>query len=219
MDDPLLPDALLPLVTRAVDQVEAIVASVTPADLGRPTPCDPMSLGALVGHLVGGLLGFAEVAEGRPLRFDLDLDAHADPADQLAAIRDAADRMLAGFGAPGMLERTFDMPWAPTTGAQLMGFELIELVTHGWDIARAMGHEPAIVPELAEAALAGARMWVDDSVRTPQMFGREVTVDPGAPALDRLVGFLGRDPAWRHTIALTAGSSGGSAPLPVTRPD
>jgi uncharacterized protein (TIGR03086 family) len=203
-------DALLPLVTRAVDQVEPIVASVTPADLERPTPCPGMSLAALVGHLIGGLRGFADVAEGQPLRFDIEPDVRTE--DARLAFRAAADRMLAGFGAPGMLERTFDMPWGPTTGMQLIGFELIELVTHGWDIAHSMGHDPAIVPEVAEAALAGARMWVDDSVRTPQMFGPEVPVDVHAPVIERLVGFLGRDPRWRHTLELTAGTP---SPLPV----
>jgi uncharacterized protein (TIGR03086 family) len=210
--------ALLTLVARAVDQLEAIVATVTPADLNRPTPCPSMPVGELVGHVVGGLSGFADVAEGRPLLFGPGPDVPGDPHGRDAALRTAADRMLAGFGAPGMLERTFDMPWGPTTGAQLMGFELIELLTHGWDLARAMGHDPAIVPDLAEAALAGAQMWVDDSVRNPQMFGPEVPVDRGASALERLVGFLGRDPSWSPTAALTAGASGGSAPLPVSRP-
>lgn len=210
--------ALLTLVARAVDQVEAIVATVGPADRDRPTPCPSMPLGELVSHVVGGLGGFADVAEGRPLQFGPGPDIPADAAGRDAALRTAADRMLAGFGAPGMLDRTFDMPWGPTTGAQLMGFELIELVTHGWDLARAMGHDPAIVPDLAEAALAGAQMWLDDSVRTPQMFGAEVPVDRAASALDRLVGFLGRNPSWSTTAALTTGASGGSAPLPAHRP-
>lgn len=48
---------------------------------------------------------------------------------------------------------------------------------------------------LALLTCAGARQWVDDSVRVPGMFGPEVSVHDAAP-LDALVAFLGRDPAW-----------------------
>ena len=78
-----------------------------------------------------------------------------------------------------------------------LGFELIEVVVHGWDIARSLDVPPPFDDDVVAAALAGARAWVDDSVRTPQLFGPEVTVADDAPVLDRLVGFLGRDPTAR----------------------
>ena len=88
------------------------------------------------------------------------------------------------------------MPWGETTGMQLMGFELIELIVHGWDISRSLGRDAPFEDDLVEAALFGARQWVDDSTRTPQLFGPEVPVPDDAPVLDRLVGFLGRHPDW-----------------------
>ena len=74
---------------------------------------------------------------------------------------------------------------------------------HGWDIARSLGRSIAFDDHLVTAVLADARRWVDESARTPQLFGPEVTVVEGAPALDRLVAFLGRDPSW--TPPMTVG--------------
>ena len=113
-----------------------------------------------------------------------------------AAFRAAADRVITGFDRPGMLEHTFAMPWGATTGAQLLGFGLIEVVVHGWDIARSLGRPPAFDDDLVEAVMADARQWVDDSTRIPQLFGPEVVPAVDAPVLDRLVAFLGRPPTW-----------------------
>lgn len=187
-------DTLLPLVRRAADAVEPLVAAVDTAALHRPTPCPELDLGGLTAHLIGGLIGFADVAEGKPLRFDADPDLSA--GSPTAAFRAAAARVLAGFGRPGAVEQTFSMPWGPTTGGQLLGFELIELIVHGWDIARSLGRDPGFDDDLVAAALAGARTWVDDSTRIPQLFGPEVTVPADAAPLDQLVGFLGRQPSW-----------------------
>jgi uncharacterized protein (TIGR03086 family) len=189
-------DDVLPCLTRTIDAIEPVIATAA-ARNHRPTPCKDLDLATLIGHLIGGVAGFADVGEGKPLRFDADRSVTAETAWR--EFRHAADRLLAAFGAPGMLERSFAMPWGDTTGQQLVGFELIELVVHGWDISRSLGQATPFDDDLVEAALAGARLWVDDTVRTPQMFGPEVSVAADAPVIDRLVGFLGRNPDWTAT--------------------
>ncbi len=194
-------ETVLPLLRRAVDEVGPVVAFVAVAEFDRPTPCPDFDLKTVTAHLIGGLRGFADVGEGKPFAFGSDPDlAATSPA---TAFHTTADRMLAAFAEPGMETRTFAMPWGETTGAQLLGFELIEVLVHGWDIARSLGRAPAGDDELAVAALGGARLWVDDSVRTPQMFGPEVIVTSEATALDKLVAFLGRHPTWKAPTALS----------------
>jgi uncharacterized protein (TIGR03086 family) len=188
---------VISLVRRAVDAVEPLVSSVSSTDHDRRTPCEDFNLAALVAHLIGGLRGFAEVAEGKQLRFGAEPDLRTESAAD--EFRAAADRFVAGFGTPGTLERTFAMPWGDTTGMQLAGFELIELIVHGWDISRSLGRPADFDNDLVGAALFGAQQWVDDSTRSPQLFGPEVPVADDAPVLDRLVGFLGRQPAWIAT--------------------
>lgn len=182
------------LVREAAAAVEPLFA-VTEADHGRPTPCVGLDLKALLAHVIGGLRSMADIGEGKPFSFDTDPDLSVE--DPVAELRLAVDRLTTAFSRPEVAARSFAMPWGETSADQLLGFELIELVVHGWDIARSLGRDPALPDELAAAALGGARQWVDDSARTPQLFGPEVAVDDGAPVLDRLVGFLGRDPAWR----------------------
>ena len=187
---------LLELLTRASDATQRVVAAIGPGDHDRPSPCPEMTVSQVAAHLIGGLRSFAVVGEGGALSFDPGQDP--DPAGESLApdFRAAVDRLLAVFAEPGRLDASYDMPWGPTVGAQLIGFELIETVVHGWDIAQGLGVELTVEDEVAQATLDGARMWVDDSVRVPGMFGPEVPA-AGTNPLDQLVAFLGRDPRWR----------------------
>jgi uncharacterized protein (TIGR03086 family) len=194
-------ESVLPLLRRAVDEVGPVVAFVAAAEHERPTPCPDFDLKTVTAHLIGGLSSFADVGEGKPFAFGSDPDLAA--VSSATAFHAAADRMLAAFAEPDMETRTFAMPWGDTTGAQLLGFELIEVLVHGWDIARSLDRPPAGDNDLAVAALGGARLWVDDSIRTPQMFGPEVIASADATPLDQLVAFLGRHPSWREPTALS----------------
>jgi uncharacterized protein (TIGR03086 family) len=74
---------------------------------------------------------------------------------------------------------------------------LDEVVVHGWDLARATGQpyepdEPAVLASLAFAEGFEAPAGAADG----GPFGPPVPVPPDAPALDRLAGATGRDPAW-----------------------
>ena len=135
------------------------------------------------------------MGEGGELRFDADLEPDLSQEPAADAYRSAVDRLLAAFAEPGRIDSTYALPWGPTTGVQLLGFELIETVVHGWDIARGLGVELVVDDDVVRATLAGARLWVDDSVRVPGMFGSEVLVGD-VPPLDALVALLGRDPDW-----------------------
>jgi uncharacterized protein (TIGR03086 family) len=181
------------LLARAARTTETVLARLESTDRGRSSPCPEMTVGEVATHLIGGINGFADVGEGGELHFDADPEL--DQAGAAVGFRAAMDRLLAAFGAPGRIDATYPMPWGPTTGAQLLGFELIETVVHGWDIARGLGVAMDVEDDVIRATLAGARMWVDESVRVPGMFGPEVRVGD-APPLDQLVAFLGRDPAW-----------------------
>ena len=77
-----------------------------------------------------------------------------------------------------------------------------DLVIHGWDLARATGQDDTIDPAEVERAWPIAQA-MPEKMRIPGaygpgivVFGPEVKVPEDAPLQDRLLGLLGRDPAW-----------------------
>jgi uncharacterized protein (TIGR03086 family) len=69
----------------------------------------------------------------------------------------------------------------------------LEISVHGWDVARACGHDRPLPVPLAVDLLSVAPLLVDDADR-PGRFAGPVDVPPSAGAGDRLLAFLGRQP-------------------------
>ncbi len=184
---------MLNLLEGSFDATEHLVGDVDEKLWTSASPCEDMDAHALVEHLVGGLVQFAAVGTGTPAddigfkrTFPVGGEAHEYDA--------AGDRMLSVWSEPGVAARTYAMPWGDTPGSALLGFMLIEQVTHGWDIAKAIGRDSPYDTDLVEATLDLARDYDNEMIRVPGMFGAAVTIDPDAPAIDRLAAFLGRHP-------------------------
>ena len=75
-----------------------------------------------------------------------------------------------------------------------MHLRVVEMLVHGWDLARATGRQLAVPEELAVAELAFSRDLLGrlPAGRTP--FAPSQPVADDAPALDRLAAQLGRSP-------------------------
>ena len=174
----------------AIAVAQAIVAGISAGQWGAPTPCPGVDVRALVNHLVAGNLYFVSLVAGGPRP---DGDADLLGADPVEAFRTAAAGLTAALGAPGVLDRTYALPFGEVSGPGLIEVRLIEHLGHGWDLARATGQRADFPDDLAERALAVARRQVEDPAGGRRSaFGAEVEVSPGAPAIDRLAGFLGR---------------------------
>jgi uncharacterized protein (TIGR03086 family) len=95
------------------------------------------------------------------------------------------------FAAPGVLESVCTAPFGTGPGAVLVHVRIIELLAHGWDLARATGQPAAFLDDVAERALAAARQQLSSRPEGPGApFAAAVADD--APAVDRLAGFPGR---------------------------
>lgn len=185
------PDRVLYAYEQVTRDVMALVAAVRPEDLALPTPCAGWTVRQLLDHMVWENLMTASVAEGTP-RTDHGADHLGD--DHLAAFGDAARAALAAFTADGMLHRTYGPYKAP--GAMLVQQVVVELLAHGWDLARATGAPTVLAPEVAEETLAAALRIYGAAPRTAgSSFAPVRPTPPGASAADRLAAFLGRDPA------------------------
>jgi len=102
---------------------------------------------------------------------------------------------LAAFGSAGVLEKTVSLPFGEFSGADLMGLTARDQFTHGWDLARAIGHDTDLDPELAGELLIQARTEITEAFRGPDgvaFFGPAADAPASASPADRLAAFLGR---------------------------
>jgi uncharacterized protein (TIGR03086 family) len=206
---------------RAVRATLTLLTAVTTDDLSRPTPCAGWDLGALLAHMTAQHQGFAAAAAGygadpaawQPSPFPPQAIAHAADrglvgdgrAGQVAAVRryaEAAERVIAAFAVPGVLERAFVLPEVagdrPVPASIAIGFHLVDYVVHGWDVARALGlpfELPAEVLALAlpvaQAVPGGAGRLVPGAAFGP---ARPSTDD--SDPLTKIITLLGRSPMW-----------------------
>jgi uncharacterized protein (TIGR03086 family) len=177
---------LLADLGRASTAFAQLVDAIAPGQLAGPTPCPDVNVRMLVEHLIEGSGYFANLVTGSPA------PARAHPTEPLpAAFRAAATQLLTAFSAPGILTQMFESPIGRASGAELADVRLIELVTHGWDLAHATDQPMSAFPaDLCERTLMIAREFYAD--RTRGRFGAPRPVSDTAPAADRLAAFLGR---------------------------
>ena len=112
-------------------------------------------------------------------------------SDPVGAYRDSMATLQAAFGRPGVLERVYRGPLGAATGAERLQIRLYDLLAHGWDLAQATGQPVGLPDEVVEQSLAFVRRQLTDNDREGR-FGPVQPVADGAPAIERLVAFLGR---------------------------
>jgi uncharacterized protein (TIGR03086 family) len=69
----------------------------------------------------------------------------------------------------------------------------LDILVHGWDLAKTIGQPAALDDTLAAHVLAFAEQAITPGFRAPRI-GPAVPVAADAPLTDRLVAFLGRQP-------------------------
>jgi uncharacterized protein (TIGR03086 family) len=185
MVTPLSPRGQLALALSATGD---LVAGVRDEQWSAPTPCTDWTVRDLVNHLVGANLVFAAL-----LRDRTPPDRGTDHLGENPAVayRDSGTAVQAAFDQPGVLERTYQAPIGSVPGAVMLHLRITDLLVHAWDLAQATGQPVDLPDDLAEQALAFSRAQLADLPRAGR-FGPAQPVTHNAPALDRLVAYLGR---------------------------
>lgn len=176
----------------AFDHTAVIVAAVPLDRYSNPTPCPEFDVGTLINHLVAGNLLFATAARGEPLDMSVFEQDHVGD-DAGAAYRSSADQALEAWRRPGVFDEK--LAFAGMPGSAVVRLHLTEELVHGWDLASSTDQEATFDARLAAMALEAMQQVPSEMLRGGVGFGDEVTVDDDAPPHERLVAFLGRDPA------------------------
>ncbi|WP_299540137.1 TIGR03086 family metal-binding protein [uncultured Streptomyces sp.] len=181
------------LLSGILSKTGDLVAGVRDDQLSAPTPCPEYDVETLRNHIVGWLGVFEAGCHGRT--YEGDAAAHVCGDDPAGEFRATAAGLLEGWRTYGT-----DRKVAVTGGSELpapmvLDMTLMEYLAHGWDLAVATGQPVPFTEEEGAAVLARAEGTLPPRYRGPgQAFGDVVPVAADAPAVDRFVAFMGRDP-------------------------
>ena len=174
---------VIDLHRRAAHATAAIIDRVPADQLDAPTPCSRWTIRQVVEHLV---------SNNRTLVARVRDGSEVDGDDFAATAREFNET----FADPAVQSTPFELGKVPTDGRGVVAMQLADVLVHGWDIGRGAGLDVTIDEDLAAAALR-ITAGIPDHVRGPDgPFGTAVPAPEDAPAQDRLLSFLGRDPAW-----------------------
>jgi uncharacterized protein (TIGR03083 family) len=204
------------LLERAVSYTLGQLHGVTAADLSRPTPCPRWDLRGLLEHMDDSLTALQEALDVRQVgpepgpgygygpapgygygpgpwyRPGPGYGPAGSPVALVGALRDRGCQLLGALAVAAD-----DLVWVggfPIPASVVTSAGAVDIAVHGWDVARACGRGQPIPGPLAEDMLEISALLVSCADR-PARFAAQVAVPPQATASDRLVAFLGRDPA------------------------
>jgi uncharacterized protein (TIGR03086 family) len=162
-------------------------------DWDVPSPVPAWTAREVVGHLVEWFPGFLASGSGIALP-----EGPGVAQDPVQAWQTHADAVQAVLDDPDTAGRTFSNPHTgdlPLHQA-VDRFYTTDVFMHTWDLARASGQDDTLDPTLCAELYEGMQP-IDELLRSSGQYGPRVPVPEDASAQDRLLGFIGRDPAWR----------------------
>jgi uncharacterized protein (TIGR03086 family) len=168
------------VLSRALDQTGDVLADIHEDQLSLPTPCREWDVARLAAHVVNDPRAFLEMARGN----EVDWSAAPEPLTTgwAAEFRSAADDLIHFWHEAGDAVQPGQVDW-----------QTAEFAVHTWDLARAIGSEQPLDPQVAERGLAFMSQALTPDNRG-RAFGPEVAVPGDASAYDRLAAYAGRDP-------------------------
>ncbi|MDQ1403406.1 MAG: hypothetical protein QOG03_1722 [Actinomycetota bacterium] len=177
---------------QALAATREVVAGIDDDAWSSPTPCADYDVRTLTNHVVGGNLWVAELAPGGTIEAVGDrLDGDVLGDDATAAYDQSAKAAAAAFNTEGAMDRPVAVSYGPVPGSMYAGHRIIDVVVHGWDLAKATGQDTTLDPGLVQAC---------SEILEPQiallqgsgMFGTPVSVPDDADPQTKLLAALGR---------------------------
>jgi uncharacterized protein (TIGR03086 family) len=179
---------------RAMTEFDSRVRRVRPEQWDWGTPCKEWTVRDLVNHLVHEQLWAPELLAGCTIeqvgdRFDGD-QLGEDPLHSWVLAAAAARE---AWIAPKALLKSVHLSSGKAPATEYGWQMTSDLAVHAWDLARAIGVDERIDPDVAEAVLEyiepNAEPWAASG-----LFDPPVPVPADADAQTRLIALLGRTP-------------------------
>ncbi len=180
------------LFRRANDAFGDKVHAVRDDQWANTTPCTEWNVRMLANHLIAENLWIPPLLDGKTIedvgdRFDGDVTGQ----DPKATWDQAAKETNEAVAQEGAMERTVHLSYGDVPGERYLSEVFCDLVVHGWDLARAIGADEAMDPELLDACfdigVPIVKKW-----KAFGMFGPEIEPPPGADRQTELLALYGR---------------------------
>jgi uncharacterized protein (TIGR03086 family) len=177
---------------RAVEEFDARVRAVGDDQWELPTPCSDWNVRQLVNHLVYEnrwtvpLMGGGTIAEVGD-RYEGDLLGD----DPKGAWDESSKEAVQSVLADGALERVVDLSSGPTAAREYVSQLFADHLIHAWDLARAVGSDERLDPELVDACAAWFAS-MEATYRAIGAIGDRPETPPGADAQTTLLAAFGR---------------------------
>lgn len=176
-----------------LSKTAALIAGVGSEKYSLATPCGEFDVEALLEHMAVWIQVFDSAVNDRPLGFDPNSVRVGDAGAEVFAR--SATSIIDGLAERGS-DRPMTMTTDPIPGVLVLNMLLMEYIGHGWDLCRATGSAVPYSDDEAVVALAAAEAIIEDQYRGTGMFDQKVDVGLQATPVEKLMGFLGRDPHW-----------------------
>jgi len=148
-------DGIVDRFTAASGAFGEKLGTVRPGQLTWRTPCTEWDVRQLVNHMTRGNLSYVRLLDGATSAEFLRLrDADALGDDPAGAYARSVGECAAAFARPGALRQVLDYPLGQVTGEQALAVRTADSVIHTWDLARAVGIDDTLPPDLVA--------WVSD---------------------------------------------------------
>lgn len=181
---------------RRADAFETLISRVPDDQWTAQSPCKDWDARGVVGHVVARLREMLKPLGRAPS------PAPSVEDDPLGAFRVARADVEAVLDDPVLAKSRTQSPLGTLPAEEMIDrVASQDIVIHGWDLAKATGQSASInlvdVRAIFPRAASMPRELREPDVFGPGVaFGPPVKVPEGAPAQDRLLAMLGRDPRW-----------------------
>jgi uncharacterized protein (TIGR03086 family) len=186
------PSEIPSLFRRGAERFTQHVEAVGEDQWNLPTPCEDWDVRTLVHHMVHEFVWVPHMFQGMTIQ-DVGDSFRGDLLgdDPTATCRRASLEAIAVVTEPGAMDRIVHLSYGDVPGSHY-AFEMTnDLWIHGWDLARAIGTDERIDPDVVEVLFAFYQP-LEPGLKASGLFGPHVEPPEGADVATKLLALMGR---------------------------
>jgi uncharacterized protein (TIGR03086 family) len=177
----------------ALESTRRYVAGIGDEHWAQESTCAGWTVRELVNHIVTGNYWAGALGRGRTIDEVGDrLDGDVLGDDPLAEYEASAGDADAAFRAPGAMDAPCAVSYGPVPGRVYCGHRLLDVLIHGWDVAKSTGQDTVLDDELVEACWQVVEPEREALIGSGA-FGTTHDIPPGADRQTALLALLGRE--------------------------